>query len=572
MFRDICRVHHLFGLEQRSRWVALVALVALTTVAEAAATLLVFLLVAVLAAGSPDLPLVGEVTLGGDSTLPFAAGVAVFFAMRGLLVVVQDAVLYRLCYGAGARLEEELLLGYLQLPPAEAGRRGRAQLVRNVHDTVITVVEGALIPLVRGTGLLLRAAAIAAVMVVTAPQPALLAVAVFAPALWLLVRALRGPLRRVGEEVEASLEESLRRATETLDLAPEVALAGRAPAFARRFAAVRERLAAAAGTEEVLRGVPRVVGESLLVLFVVCYLALSASRGLTEEVLPTLALFAYSALRLLPSVLSVVAMVNSLRVTGPALETVVSDVRLVRALAGPRGPGLRVAEVALRGVVVCHPGAPAPALDGVDLTLRRGDVVSVLGANGAGKSTLVELLAGLREPDAGEVLLDGRRRTEPLDVALVAQHVRLLDASIPGNVTLDADLDAEGERRLARVLDEAGLRPVIDRLPHGVDGSVGEGGAALSGGERQRVALARAAFRDASVLLYDEATSALDADSRRALADLVLRSRHGRITVVVTHDEELARRCTRAVLLDRGRVVADATPAEVLGARVSLSA
>lgn len=566
-------VFHLFAVGRR-RWACVATLIAATTAAEALATGLVFLLVALVSRGTVDVPLLGPVALGDDLALVVAFGVAAFFVVRGLLVVAQDALLYKVCYAAGAQLEEELLLGYLRLPPAHARRRGQAELVRNVHDTVITVVEGVLIPLVLGAGLLLRALGIVAVMLATALEPTLLAIGFFAPVLLLLVRAVRTPLRRMGHEVEASLAESLKTATETLDLAPELALSGQAPAFARRFGTVRTRLASAASVEETLRGVPRLLAETLLVLFVVSYLALAVVRGLTDDVLPTLALFAYSALRLLPSVVAVLGTVHSVRHSGPALESVVADADLVRREGEPRPTGLRITSLGLRGVVVRHPGADVPALDGVDLDLHAGEVVALLGSNGAGKSTLIEVLAGLADLEDGHVLLDGRPRSDGpgaplLDVAFVAQHVRLLDADIPTNVTLSLERDGAVAARLARAVDEAGLGPVLDRLPDGDRTPLGEGGRRLSGGERQRVALARAAFREASVLLYDEATSALDVASRRALADRVLAGREGRLTVLVTHDDELALRCTRAVVLDRGRVVADGPPTEVLADRLA---
>ncbi|WP_432491979.1 ATP-binding cassette domain-containing protein [Kineococcus gypseus] len=555
MVRTVQQLGLLFG-ERRGRWALLLVLVAGTSALEAATAGLVLALVRLLSSGSVAVPGLGRVEAAGTGLGLFAAAVVAAFALRAGLVVAQDLVLHRLCYGAGARLEQRLLRGYLSLPPREARRRGRAQLVRNVHDTVMTVVEECLVPCVLATGTVLRTVAVVAVMAVVAPSATLLAALVLGPLLWLVSRAVRRPVRRLGETVEEALGESLRTAGETLDLAAEIHLAGRAEDFSRRFGDVRRRIARAGGDEEVVRSLPRLVAETLLVLFVVAWVAVAVARGEQAAVLPTLGLFAYAALRVLPSLVSLVSLVHSVAHSSAAVEAVAADAALLGEPAPrpPAGPAPR--EVALRGVEVVLPETGRAVLSGVDVLLRRGDVVAVVGPNGAGKSTLVDVLAGVLAPAAGAVSVDGR----PLEslgaawaaqVALVPQHVHLLDADLATNVSLDPSGRGASDARVAGLLGAVGLGPVAERLG---GGAVGEDGRELSGGERQRVAVARALHRGAGVLLVDEGTSALDAPARDAVAELLRVGAAERITVLVTHDPELARRCTRVLRVQDGRV------------------
>ncbi|MGY0498685.1 ABC transporter ATP-binding protein [Nocardia sp. FBN12] len=182
-------------------------------------------------------------------------------------------------------------------------------------------------------------------------------------------------------------------------------------------------------------------------------------------------------------------------------------------------------------------------LDGVDLTIHRGEFVVLLGPSGTGKTTLLRLLTGLETPDAGEVLVPARRTT-------VYQEPRL----IPSKRVL-ANVIA-GLRR-GKAQREAGLRALNE--VH-LDGKAGQWPATLSGGEAQRAALARALVREPELLLLDEPFAALDALTRLRMQDLVgdLVARHRPAVLMVTHDvDEAIRLADRVIILDRGRFAVD---------------
>ncbi|WP_039796432.1 ABC transporter ATP-binding protein [Nocardia araoensis] len=182
-------------------------------------------------------------------------------------------------------------------------------------------------------------------------------------------------------------------------------------------------------------------------------------------------------------------------------------------------------------------------LDGVDLTIRRGEFVVLLGPSGTGKTTLLRLLTGLEAPDAGEVLVPARRTT-------VYQEPRLIPSKrVLANVIV-------GQRR-SRRNREAGLRALAEV---NLDGKAGQWPATLSGGEAQRAALARALVREPELLLLDEPFAALDALTRLQMQDLVgdLVARHRPAVLMVTHDvDEAIRLADRVLILDEGRFAVD---------------
>lgn len=210
-----------------------------------------------------------------------------------------------------------------------------------------------------------------------------------------------------------------------------------------------------------------------------------------------------------------------------------------------------------------------PVLRGLDLTVRPGERIAVVGASGAGKSSLVALLSRLRDPDAGVVRIDGYDlreltvRSVRTSVAVVLQESVLFRGTVRENIAtgLDDATDADVERA-ARL---AGAHDFVLALPHGYDTVVGERGATLSGGQRQRIAIARAAILDAPIVVLDEAMTGLDEDTEREVVEAMGRLTAGRTTIVITHDLTAARGCDRVARVEGGRVVAQGRPADILG-------
>jgi len=212
-----------------------------------------------------------------------------------------------------------------------------------------------------------------------------------------------------------------------------------------------------------------------------------------------------------------------------------------------------------------------PVLSQIDLTLRRGEVVALVGTSGGGKTTLLQLVPRFADPTGGRVLFDGADlrslKLESLraQVALVAQETFLFNDTVRGNIAYGLpDLD---EARLIAAAKAALAHDFISALPQGYDTPVGERGVTLSGGQRQRLAIARALLKDAPILLLDEATSALDTESEREVQRALDRLMRDRTCLVIAHRLSTIRHANRIAVLAGGRIVELGTHDELIEKR-----
>ncbi len=228
-------------------------------------------------------------------------------------------------------------------------------------------------------------------------------------------------------------------------------------------------------------------------------------------------------------------------------------------------------EILLRNVSFHYESDGGDIIKNVSLTIRPGTLNAIVGPSGAGKSTLVDVILGVLEPSAGEVLISGfepRACIEkfPGAIGYVPQDIHLIQASLKDNLTLGYDAEEIENDILNNAISKAQLQNLISSFPDGLNSEMGEKGIRASGGQKQRIGIARALVTNPKILILDEATSALDGQTEANIAEKLLELRNGMTVVVIAHRLSTIKNADQVFYLEDGAIMASGSFAEIRAA------
>ena len=475
-------------------------------------------------------------------------------AANHLLMRVENAYVFDL-YRA---LSRRLYIAYHDRGLAFVKSSNSAQLARNVNVVCIAFVTGVLKPAAQIVAEALLLLLLFVSLALYAPLAALLAAAVFLPSVWLYYALVRNRMVRLGDEENRAQREKARLVAETFRGYADIEINGAFPTMLRSFDAAMDRVIALRLRDASLRVLPQTLTEAGLAAGMALLVALSLG-GNASEARMLFGVFAVAALRLMPSVRTILAAWASIRYNRYTIG-ILREAPDADAGEAPDDGRLLPFEqrIDVRGLTFRFEDDGTELFRDLSLTIRKGERLGIRGASGAGKTTLFNLLLGLYAPTAGTIEIDGvpltraNRRAWQRRIGYVSQHLFLADASFAANVALGEPEERIDRMRVAQALEAAQLGPFIAPLPGGIDTRVGECGCRLSGGQRQRIGIARALYRRADVLFFDEATSALDGrteeEVNRAIARLAA-AHPGLTLVVIAHRESSLEYCDRILTL-----------------------
>ena len=503
-------------------------------------------------------------------------GLVGIFMVKNLFLAFLAWKQTRFAFGVQVQVSQRLFTTYLRQPYTFHLQRNSAQLMRNVMGEV-NMFTAAIISLLLLSSELMVLFGITTMLMLIEPLGALISVMVLGGAAWAFQRITRTRITRWGKARQYHDGLRIQHLQQGLGGAKDVKLLGRESEFLTQYLAHNIQSGRVGQLQATLQQFPRLWLELLAVTGLALLVVSMLGQGKdAANIIPTLALFAAAAFRMIPSVNKVLSAMQSLRFNLPVINNLHEELKLfqmdhgsdhVRNTDHPK-LGFQK-DISLENINYTYPGAPATAIEDLTILIKHGDFVGFIGPSGSGKSTLVDLILGLLTPDAGQVLVDGQDIQKNLrawqnQIGYVQQSIYLTDDTLRRNIAFGLPNDAIDDAAVRRAIKDAQLEEFVASLPKGYETVVGERGVRLSGGQRQRIGIARALYHDPPVLVLDEATSALDIATESGVMQAVMSLRGSKTILVVAHRMSSVEKCDRLYRLEYGRMASAGTPEELL--------
>jgi ATP-binding cassette subfamily B protein len=509
--------------------------------------------------------------------LPITIAFAVASLTAGAIRLLNLWLNGRLAAAIGSDLSCEAYRRTLYQPYAVHLARNSSELIASISTDVQRVISQLLNPL-----LLLLSSGIIALCLIVALLAIDASIALGAGLVVGLVYVLamaagRRPLQQLGQRQVSLNRQLIQALQEGLGAIRDVLLDGSQVFYDSTYRQADLPLRQVQADASFLSTYPRLVLEPVgMALIALMGLLLVRQQGVSRA-LPLLGALALGAQRLLPVVQKVYegwaqsrnskgSLANVLRLMAQPLPRSGAEVKAQ--------PMPLKQEIHFEGVHFAYGPELPEVLRGIELEICPGERIGIIGSTGSGKSTTLDLLTGLLEPTAGQILVDGQDLHDPehperlmawrSTIAHVPQTIYLADSSIAENIAFAMPSHQIDMARVRQAAEQAQIAGFIESSPEGYNSFVGERGIRLSGGQRQRIGIARALYKQAQVLVFDEATSALDTSTEQAVIEAIEGLSQELTIVMIAHRLSTVERCDRVIKLDQGFVVSDGPPRAVL--------
>lgn len=330
-----------------------------------------------------------------------------------------------------------------------------------------------------------------------------------------------------------------------------------------------KKLIKSAKNNELLAAIPKYIVEAVSIsgLLLAVVVKIFFGRREIATFIPQLSAFAVAAFRLLPSVGKINAYVNSIMYSVPSVDLIYRDLKEVENCKYNIFENQDSKEsldfkdkIEIKNLTYYYPNTESPVLQNVNLGIKKGETIALIGASGAGKTTLADIMLGVLEPQTGDVAVDGVSIYNNMDMwhlqlGYIPQTIYLSDDTVKNNVAFGIAEEKIDENAVREALRKAQLLEFVESLDEGMDTFVGDRGVRLSGGQRQRIGIARALYHNPEILVLDEATSALDQETETAVMESIENLKGTKTIIIIAHRLTTIRNADRVYEVKNAEVI-----------------
>lgn len=453
-------------------------------------------------------------------------------------------------------------------------------LIRNVANETTQLSNGAILT---GLNVLLETLVIiglASFLIYVEPFGAIITIISLSASGFIFFYASRRYVLKWGIDRQYADGKRIKGIQQGLGGIKEIKLLGREDSFHNKYIESNNLFANAARKQSFLLNIPRLVIEfvAILALSILVLILMHGGSSLIS-LLPILGLFAAAAFRLMPSVNRILGNYQTLQYSAPVVDLITKELKdniLISDLYIPSKNTIKDDiqfnkddDLSLKDIFFSYGSDNLHALDNININIKSGNMIGLIGPSGSGKSTLVDIILGLLEPSKGSINFGEKNIHTNINywqnnIGYVPQNIYLVDDTLRRNIALGLDDEEIDENRIFNAIKLSNLEEFIKESEDGLDMMVGERGVKLSGGQLQRIGIARSLYHDPSILILDEATSALDSNTESQIMNSIIGMKGKKTIIIIAHRLSTVRKCDYIFELSNGKVINEGKPEEVL--------
>jgi ATP-binding cassette, subfamily B, bacterial PglK len=517
----------------------------------------------------------------------FGSLVITIFYFKSFLSFFSQKIIFEFGFKLQGELSARLMNLYLHAPYTFHLKRNSASLIQNIINETNRFSQGVISPaLTCASNAVITIALVG--LLIKVNIMAMVVISGILLASYLLMLSIKNKISLWGKQGSNANTEMIRVINHGMGGLKETKIIGCESYFENQMETQINRYATSASLALSFGNLPRYVIEAFLISFLIgfTFLFLVTNQGNAKGLSATLGVFALVSIRLLPTVGNLLTSINGIRYNAYSIDKIYLDLKeLENAHISQKSnsptfiPNTRPTlpfktSIELENVTYSYPESSLKSLEGIYLTINKGESIGLIGKSGAGKTTLVDIILGLLNLQIGDIKVDGTSIRTDLRawqnmIGYVPQSIFLIDDTLEKNIAFGVPEHLIDIQRLSKAILAAQLEELIDHLPNGLNTMVGERGVLLSGGQRQRIGIARALYHEREILVFDEATAALDNETEGLVTEAIKSLSGIKTMIIIAHRLSTIEHCDQIYQLDKGRVLSFGSYNEVvLGKKV----
>jgi ATP-binding cassette, subfamily B, bacterial PglK len=512
----------------------------------------------------------------------FGSLVIVIFYFKSFLSFFSQKIIFEFGFKLQGELSARLINLYLDAPYTFHLNRNSASLIQNIIGETSRFSQGVISPALTSVSNAVITIALVGLLI----KVNIMAMVVISAILLLsyaLMFSLKNKIALWGRQGSEAHTEMMRVINHSLGGLKETKIIGCESYFEDQMESQIMKHSTSSSLALSFGNLPRYIIEAFLISFLIgfTFLFLATNQGNVQGLSATLGVFALVSIRLIPAVGNLLTSINGIRYSAYSIDKIHLDLKeLEKPNLYNKSKSISFAQntrpvlpfktsITLENITYSYPNAHKKSLEGISLTIRKGESIGLIGKSGAGKTTLVDVILGLLTAQIGDIKVDGTSiytdlRSWQNMIGYVPQTIFLVDDTLKKNIAFGVSEHLIDSHRLEKAILAAQLEELVENLPNGLNTMVGERGVMLSGGQRQRIGIARALYHEREILVFDEATAALDNETEGLVTEAIKSLSGIKTMIIIAHRLSTIEHCDRIYQLDKGHILNSGSYNEVV--------